>query len=287
MTESSGAAAATAAEPEMPEPPKEFVDAARLAPDHWLYSIDPAWQGEGPPPDWAVVGQWRSDLDGVIVEWEDNENYQPSPEALGWPEPADDVDAAIQLATTGYGPAEDVTSALAKAEVAVLVTASGEPVSASAPDGTAIVPVFTSPRYLHLAGRLGYEQVYVPALLARIPEGHSLCINSSAPVSMIMTAEGLAEIAATAAQAAEAAEVADAETPGGVGSGGQTPEVEWPTTVDAGEHATLRDALVAQADSASDDVSDGTSERESSDESDREPGVVDLPLPEPDAGGAR
>ncbi|WP_413796802.1 hypothetical protein [Streptomyces iranensis] len=33
-----------------------------------------------------------------------------SPEALGWPEPEDDVDAAIQLATTRYGPAEDVTA---------------------------------------------------------------------------------------------------------------------------------------------------------------------------------
>ncbi|MEN8651248.1 type VII secretion system-associated protein [Streptomyces sp. 21So2-11] len=285
MTEPSGAAPAMVDESEMPEPPKEFVDAAKLAPDHWLYSIDPAWQGEGPPPDWAVVGQWRSDLDGVIVEWEDNENYQPSPEALGWPEPADDVDAAIQLATTGYGPAEGVTSDLVKAEVAVLVTASGEPVSASAPDGTPIVPVFTSPRYLHLAGRLGYEQVYVPALLGRIPEGHSLCINSSAPVSMIMTAEGLAEIAAAAAKAAEE------ETAGGETSGRDTPKVEWPTTVNAGEHATLRDALAAEVDGESDGESDGKSDgdpdREPDDEPDREAGVVDLPLPEPDARDAR
>lgn len=203
---------------EIPEPPQEFIDAAKLAPDHWLYLIDPAWKGEGPPPEWAVVGQWRSDLDGEIVEWEDNEDYQPSPEALGWPEPADAVDAAIQLATTGYGPAEDVTTALARAEVAVLVTASGEPVSASAPDGTAIVPVFTSPRYLHLAGRLGFEQLRVGALLERLPEGHSLCINSSAPVSMIMTAEGLEEIAAEAAKSpAEDPPEADA--------------VEWPTTL--------------------------------------------------------
>ncbi|MFD6275224.1 type VII secretion system-associated protein [Streptomyces sp. NPDC060209] len=176
-----------------PAPPEEFVEAARLAPDHWLYLTDPAWQGEGPPPSWAVAGQWRSDSRGEIVEWEDNEDYRPSPEAMGWPEPRDDVDRAIQLATTGYGPAEDVTAALAGAEVAVLVTAGGEPVSASAPDGTAVVPVFTSPHYLQAAGRLGFERLRVTDLLARIPPGHSLCLNSSAPVSMVLATDGLAE----------------------------------------------------------------------------------------------
>ncbi len=180
--------------PKDPAPPEEYVQAARLAPDHWLYLADPAWQGEGPPPGWAVVGQWRSDSEGEIVEWEDNLDYRPSPEAMGWPEPADDVDRAIQLATTGYGPAEDVTAALAGAEVAVLVTADGEPVSASAPDGTAVVPVYTSPRYLRAAGQLGFERLPVADLLGRIPPGYSLCVNSSAPVSMVLPTEGLAEV---------------------------------------------------------------------------------------------
>ncbi|MFJ9428435.1 type VII secretion system-associated protein [Streptomyces sp. NPDC101490] len=184
----------------IPQPPEEFIRAARLSPDHWLYLTDPAWQGEGAPPDWAVVGQWRSDGDGAIVDWQDNATYRPSPEALGWPEPEDDVDAAIQLATTGYGPAEDVAAALARAEVAVLVTATGEPVSASAPDGTAVVPVYTSPAYLHAAGRLGFERVRVPDLLERLPQGHSLSINSSAPVSMVMTTDGLADVMAAAAE---------------------------------------------------------------------------------------
>jgi len=191
--------AETPASPLDPPPPEEFVQAARLAPDHWLYLTDPAWRGEGAPPDWAVVGQWRSDSDGEIVEWEDNEEYRPSPEAMGWPEPADDVDRAIQLATTGYGPAEDVTDALARAEVAVLVTADGEPVSASAPDGTAVVPVYTSPRYLQSTGQLGFERLPVVELLARIPPGHSLSLNSSAPVSMVLTTDGLAETLADAA----------------------------------------------------------------------------------------
>ncbi|MFE4690581.1 type VII secretion system-associated protein [Streptomyces sp. NPDC056749] len=177
-----------------PSPPEEFVEAARLAPDHWLYLSDPAWQGEDPPPEWATVGQWRSDSRGVIVEWEDNQAYRPSPEAMGWPEPVDDVDRAVQLATTGYGPVEDVTAALATAEVAVLITADGDPVSASTPDGTAVVPVYTSPRHLQAAGGLGYARLPVVDLLGRIPPGHSLCLNSTAPVSMVLAVDGLAEM---------------------------------------------------------------------------------------------
>ncbi|MEU0127026.1 type VII secretion system-associated protein [Streptomyces sp. NPDC006289] len=193
--------AETSAAPLDPAPPEEFVRAAALAPDHWLYLADPAWQGEGAPPEWAVVGQWRSDAEGEIVEWEDNEDYRPSPEAMGWPEPADDVDRAVQLATTGYGPVEDVTAALATAEVAVLVTADGEPVSASAPDGTAVVPVYTSPRYLRTAGQLGFVRLSVVDLLGRIPRGHGLSLNSSAPVSMVVNTEGLAEVLGEAAGA--------------------------------------------------------------------------------------
>ncbi|MCS0599771.1 type VII secretion system-associated protein [Streptomyces sp. LP11] len=184
-----------------PPPPAEFVQAARLAPDHWLYLTDPAWQGEGTPPDWAVVGQWRSDSEGEIVAWEDNEAYRPSPEAMGWPEPADEVDRAVQLAATGYGPADGITDALAGAEVAVLVTADGEPVSASAPDGTAVVPVYTSPRYLQSAGQFGFERLPLVELLARIPPGHSLSLNSSAPVAMVLTTDGLAQTLAEAASA--------------------------------------------------------------------------------------
>ncbi|MEU9407505.1 type VII secretion system-associated protein [Streptomyces sp. NPDC048281] len=170
----------------MPPVPEEIRAAARLAPDHWLGMVDPTWQGEDVPPTWAVVGQWRSGLDGEIVEWQDNEEYRPSPTALGWPEPADDVDAAVQLAATGYGPGEAVPEALAVfAEVAVFVTADGDPVAATAPDGsTPVVPVFTAPVYLHTAGRLGFELMPVPELLDRLPEGHVLYLNPSAPVSM-------------------------------------------------------------------------------------------------------
>ncbi|MGK4907055.1 type VII secretion system-associated protein [Streptomyces albus] len=179
----------------MPPVPEEIREAGRLAPDHWLGMVDPTWQGEGPPPAWALVGQWRSSPEGEIVEWQDNEEYQPSPKALGWPEPADDVDAAVQLAATGYGPGENVTTALAALEeVAVFVTPDGDPLPATAPDGeTAVVPVFTSPVYLHTSGRLAFALHPVRKVLDQLPEGHLIYLNPSAPVSMTVETDALRE----------------------------------------------------------------------------------------------
>ncbi|MGW1715474.1 type VII secretion system-associated protein [Streptomyces sp. NPDC002156] len=174
-----------------PAPPEEFVKAAKLLPDHWLYFVDPTWRGEGQPPEWAVVGQWRTDLDGEIIEWQDNEAYKPSPDAHGWPEPEDVIDAAIQLATTGYAPAETVTRELATAELAVLVTLDGTPVSAAKPDGTAVILAFSSPTFLHRYGQLSFELMKTPDLLDRLPTDHSLCVNPSATVSMVVDTDAL------------------------------------------------------------------------------------------------
>ncbi|OSP43985.1 hypothetical protein B7767_07315, partial [Streptomyces sp. 13-12-16] len=114
----------------LPPVPDDIREAGRLAPDHWLGVVDPMWSGEGKPPEWAMTGRWRSGLDGEIVEWEDNPDYRPSPRALGWPEPEDEVDRAVQLASTGYGPGEAVPAALAGREVAVLTAPGGGPLSA-------------------------------------------------------------------------------------------------------------------------------------------------------------
>ncbi|MGI5197947.1 type VII secretion system-associated protein [Streptomyces sp. CA-288835] len=180
----------------MPVPPQELVEAARLAPDHWISMVDPGWSGEGVPPDWAVAGRWRSGPAGEIEEWEDNEAYRPSPEALGWPAPADDVDAAFQLAVTGYGPAEDAVRALAAAEVAVLTLPDGLPVTAVASDGTPVVPVYTSSPYLDAAGGFAFEVVAVPDLLGRLPDGYALYVNPSGPAGTVLATGQLEEATA-------------------------------------------------------------------------------------------
>ncbi|MEE1940104.1 type VII secretion system-associated protein [Streptomyces sp. TRM 70361] len=170
-----------------PPVPDEIREAARLAPDHWLGMVDPTWSGEGEPPEWATVGRWRSSPEGEIVEWQDNPEYRPSPRALGWPEPEDEVDQAVQLAATGYGPGEAVTRELADYEVAVLTAPGGGLLSVTTPDGAAAVPLYTSPVYLHTSGRFGFELMRVDReFLDQVPEGHLLYLNPSGPVSMTL-----------------------------------------------------------------------------------------------------
>ncbi|WP_260634518.1 type VII secretion system-associated protein [Streptomyces angustmyceticus] len=211
---------------EMPEPPPEVIEAARQAPDHWLAMVDLTWQGEGAPPLWALIGQWRSDADGEIVEWRDNPEYRPSPQMLDWPEPTDAVDGAMQLAATGYGPGEAVSQALACAEVSVLVTATGTPLAAASPEGTPVIPVYTSAGYLESVGRLLYDRRTVADLVEQLPPGHALYLNPTGPVSLLVDTEELrATLAGTsgaAGGARDAAAVPVAPRPG-TGAGGAEP----------------------------------------------------------------
>ncbi|MFD3310003.1 type VII secretion system-associated protein [Streptomyces sp. NPDC058694] len=188
---------------DLPEPPPEVVEAARHLADQWVSLPDPAWSGEGEgqgerengggPPEWAIPGRWRVGPTGGIVGWEDNEEYRPSPEALGWPVPTDPVESAIQLAVTGYGPAVDVLRTLAAAEVAVFTAPDGGWAAVRSADGEPVVPVFTSPLYSRAVGDYEARLVPVPELLEELPAGYSLYVNPSGPAGMIMDTEALVE----------------------------------------------------------------------------------------------
>lgn len=193
------------AEDDGPPPVPDVIrEAARLAPDHWLGQVDPTWVGDGTPPDWALMGEWRSGPDGEVGEWRANEEYRPSPWALGLPEPTDDLDAAVQLAATGYGPVEDVARQLASAEVAVLSGSDGEPLATLTADGIPVVPVFTAPEQLLAVGRLAFAVLPVAELLEDLPEDHRLYINPTGPVSMAVDTEAVLDALDALAAAAEA-----------------------------------------------------------------------------------
>jgi hypothetical protein len=178
----------------MPVPPQEVVEAAKAAPDHWFAMIDPAWSDPEQAPHWAMVGQWRSNDVGEIVEWSGNDEYRPSPAALRWPEPTDPVDSAVQLAATGYGPAEDVTHALRIAELAVLVRPDGALVTAGTEQGEPVVPAFTAQAHLAWAGRLAFEVLPIARLLERLPVGHELYLNPAGPVAFRVADVHLREV---------------------------------------------------------------------------------------------
>ncbi|GGS99980.1 type VII secretion system-associated protein [Streptomyces cinerochromogenes] len=176
--------------------PPDLRAAAKRAPDHWLGMVDPAWSGEGPPPSWAVRGEWRTDAAGEIVEWRENEEYRASPSARGWPPPTDEVDEAVQLAVTGYGPAEEVTRRLAEAEVAVPVDPEGRPLLAATPDGIPVIPVHTSAAQVDALGRLAYEAVPVTLLLDLLEPEQRLLLNPGGAASLLLETDALRRAAA-------------------------------------------------------------------------------------------
>ncbi|MBT2411931.1 SseB family protein [Streptomyces sp. ISL-12] len=166
--------------------PADVEEIARLAPDHWIGSVDPGWHTGSPPPASAVAGRWRSGLDGTVEEWEGNDAYRPSPEALGWPEPTDPVDAALHLAVTGYGPLDAVVHALTEARLMVLTLPDGSPVAATAADGGPVVPAYTAPPHLDAAGVFAFVRLTVPDLLSRLPPDHRLYLNPTSPAGTVL-----------------------------------------------------------------------------------------------------
>lgn len=131
---------------EVPPAPDLIVRAASLAPEHYFMMPDPNWEGDpAAPPSWSIIGRWRSDAAGRIVDWEDNMSYRPSPEALGWGEPVDAMDRAVQRSVTGYGSTGDVMSALLEADLRVFLTEAGEPELREDAEGVDMMAVFSSP----------------------------------------------------------------------------------------------------------------------------------------------
>ncbi|MEB3966021.1 type VII secretion system-associated protein [Streptomyces kunmingensis] len=268
----------------LPEPPPEVVEAARGLPDRWLSVPDPAWSGEGAPPAWAIPGRWRTDSTGAVVAWEDNEEYRPSPDALGWPRATDPVESAIQRAVTGYGPAGEVLRTLAAAKVAVLVGPDGGPVAVRSAQGEPVVPVFTSPAYYRVVGTFAARLVPVPDVVEGLPEGHSLYVNPTGPAGMVMETEALAEeIAAQERGEARPVSVDATGEP-------RTPRIHAVRVADpavratddkagAGTAAAAGPTRAAGTDTATADAEDGAGRSDASDASDASgvPDVSDVP----------
>ncbi|OKI65029.1 hypothetical protein AMK15_12045 [Streptomyces sp. MJM1172] len=96
------------------------AEAAR-SPDGWVYEIDQFVDAAGRVPPYAIIGAWRVDHGGNVTdEFKRNPGYRPSPRSLGMGEPTDAVDAAIQLAATGYGGSSGVHLELMRSSAFVI-----------------------------------------------------------------------------------------------------------------------------------------------------------------------
>ncbi|MFH9679777.1 type VII secretion system-associated protein [Streptomyces globisporus] len=217
-----GPSAVLRGRPGFREPPEDYVEAAKAAPDHWLSVIDRHWTGDAdePTPPWAILGRWRSDTEGDIVEWEENTEYRPSPDAHGWAPPVSPVDAAVQLVATGYASEDLFALMVADAEVAVCLDEVGGLAVTDAQDGTQAVPVFPASPTLDQDRLPPHEMMLVPDLLDRLPEGKEvLVLSSSAPVGQLVTASALLAAQAELEEFARLEE-ADAWPPGLTAGGG-------------------------------------------------------------------
>ncbi|MDX3849483.1 type VII secretion system-associated protein [Streptomyces sp. AK02-01A] len=190
-----------------PDAPEDIREAARIAPDHWFGMVDPTWRGHGNPPAWAVIGEWRSGTDGEIEEWRENEDYRPSPAALGWPDPTDSIDQAVQLAVTGYGRAENVIRLLATANVQILLTPDDLPLAAWTTDNLPVVPIFTSDDHVRTLSGLGSRTLPMADVMGQLPSRHRVYVNPTGAVGMVIETEPLnAAIAAAQVEAARSDE---------------------------------------------------------------------------------
>ncbi|RCW40812.1 ADP-ribosylglycohydrolase [Halopolyspora algeriensis] len=100
---------------------------AARQPNSWLYVVDPIFTDPGTEvPSWGFIGGYRVDAQGVLTDdFSPNPHYRPSPVALRLPAPANDVERALQLTTTGYAQGETLLSALLEAELILFAQPQG------------------------------------------------------------------------------------------------------------------------------------------------------------------
>ncbi|MFE1263280.1 type VII secretion system-associated protein [Streptomyces albogriseolus] len=193
--ESSGSGGSAA-----PAVPEAVREAARRAPGHWIGIVDPEWSEARTPPEWAVLGEWRSDDSGGVGEYRANPAYRPSPRVLGWPEATDPVDAAAQRAATGYGSVDEAVAVLAEAEVTVVRGPDGGPLTAEGTDGAPVVLSFTSEAHAFMSPALRHDTLPARELARSLSgSGTLLMVNAGAAAPLFVPADALLAPARTGA----------------------------------------------------------------------------------------
>ncbi|MEU9256282.1 type VII secretion system-associated protein [Streptomyces sp. NPDC048270] len=172
-----------------PDPARWITESMRAEaaknPGSWVYAIDPFVDPDGRVPPYAIMGAWKVDDDGVITdEFKGNAKYRPSPRTMGMPEPTDAVDAAIQLAVTGYGPEAAICQALAKSSLYLVPEATvGLGEDRAAAGGHRVVEAFTD--VSHAPGTApDLRKMDALRLAASLPVDAHLKLNPGGTVSV-------------------------------------------------------------------------------------------------------
>lgn len=177
----------------LPTPPvtAEQRAQARSRPNSWLYIMDPLFADSDDVPPFGVAGAYRVDEHGnVAPEFTANPDYRPSPRALGFPEPANELERALQLAVTGYGSDDAVLAALRSAVVFIPANADGSGVALfdEGLDRQA-VKVFTSDAFLP-ADWVNWTRAPLAQLVPALA-GRYLIVDDGSPLMLRLPGEAV------------------------------------------------------------------------------------------------
>ncbi|MES9606988.1 type VII secretion system-associated protein [Actinomadura sp. NPDC000929] len=165
----------------------EALEYANQHPGSWLYEIDPFFDSDDDVPAYGIVGAWSIDEEGKITNsFKKNSDYRPSPEVLGFPEPTDPLDAAIQLVVAGYGDESQALARLRSSEVLVATGPEGDGGSVWVHEINGIEGVFAFTSRAQLPAEPLFEGGSWRALPARelassVPDDVDIVININSP----------------------------------------------------------------------------------------------------------
>ncbi|WP_327703720.1 type VII secretion system-associated protein [Streptomyces decoyicus] len=147
----------------------------------WVYAIDPYFDPADAVPPHGIIGAWEVQSGRLSKEFRHNHNYRPSPQSLGLPDPSDPVEAALQLAATGYGSEAALAEVLLEATV-YLVASDERGATTYTDDDGLFVPVFTDPKHTPTSSaRL--QRIQLRALLPLLPSETTVRLNPLSTVS--------------------------------------------------------------------------------------------------------
>lgn len=160
---------------------------ARANPGAWVYAIDPEFAGAGGVPPQGIVGAWRSDENGELVEeFTPNPRYVPSPLARGWAVPATKLERVLQLVLAGHAPGAQLEQEFAAADIVVFSRPEGGIFVAPAQDGGRLAYAFTDVEKATAAGHSEHDVLSGIQLAEALPGDVRIALNPGSAVSAII-----------------------------------------------------------------------------------------------------
>lgn len=172
-------------------------DNARRNPNSWLYVIDAAFDSNSQVPPWAVVGAYPVNASGVIVaDFHPNEQYLPSPRALGLPEPHDELERRLQLVYAKHLRPEDLPAAVVDATLHVYAVSPAQRTLMGMHDrtGRVVVPAYTSKSLV--PATWPHSRAVVGRDIVLSLDGVPVAINPNSPFAAVVPATRLLSAAA-------------------------------------------------------------------------------------------